>query len=359
MITDFEGLRAILERLPMGVLFVSVNGDIILSNDKAPELLGVDSLDLLEKGMAAIPSATGIHKSWESISTVERREDTVEFARARRSYSAIVVQGDLALFGQPCIMILVSDVTEVEQHRELRENVMGELLRRIRGPLTSVKTALAILASGKDISMSEAAREVVGLGDAEVRRLSGLIGDMSEMLNLEGGLPDGDLYLENVDLRSAIQRCVRSAGKTMAGRGREIRVEADGDGPWSVIADYEKLRVVLDHLLSNALVYSEASAPVRISVCASGGGEAEIRIDDAGVGISPEDLPHIFGKFFRSSQPMVAASEGTGLGLFISKSYAELMGGTLHLDSAEGRGTTAVLRLPIPSAADWAGDRGR
>lgn len=347
---DYEGLRGILDRLPTGVFLVSREGEIPLHNAKVPEMLGVDALDLMERGIAAVPEDTGIPGAWRTLRDEERREQTLELSRGGRRLSAALIQGEHALFGERCLLALVSDVSERERLRELRDGVIKELLRRARGPLTSVKTALALLSSPEHASLPPAAKEVVQLGDAEIRRLHRLLGDMSELLVLESPSAATGLYMENVELGALLRKCARAAAKTPAGLGRDILLPGPGAADAFVVADLDKLRLVIDHLLANALAYSGSGLPVRVSWSA-GEQRAEIRVEDEGIGIAPGERPGLFGKFFRGGRPEVLAREGSGLGLFISRAYAELMGGALVLEDRPGRGTVAVLTLPAPARA--------
>jgi signal transduction histidine kinase len=350
MVVDYEGLRRILDRLPTGILFVTREGEVPLYNAKAPELIGVDPLDLLEHGVSAVPEGTGIPSAWKSLRGEEHGEETHEFARGALRCSVNLIQGDHALFGERCLLILISDISERVRLRELRQGVLKEILPRVRGPLTSVKTAMALLNSPAHDSLPEAAKEVVRLGDAEVRRLHGLIGDMSDLLALEGPAAGSGLYMENVDLGPLLRKCARAAGKTPSGRGREILLpETDGSGPAIVIADLDKLSLVVDHLLANALAYSDPSRPVKISWRECGGQTAELRIEDEGIGIQSGDFPGLFGKFFRGSHPQALQKEGSGLGLFISRSYVDLMGGSLRLENRPEGGAAAILTLQVPA----------
>jgi signal transduction histidine kinase len=350
MVVDYEGLRGILDRLPTGILFVTREGEVPLHNAKAPDLVGVDPLDLLEHGVSAVPEETGIPSAWKSLRAEDHGEVTLEFARGALRCSVNLIQGDHSLFGERCVLVLISDITERVRLRELRQGVLKEILPRVRGPLTSVKTAMALLSSPAHDSLPEAAKEVVRLGDAEVRRLHGLIGDMSDLLALEGPAAGSGLYMENVEPGPLLRKCVRAAGKTPSGRGREILLpEPGGNGPPFVIADLDKLRLVVDHLLANALAYSDPARPVRISWREGEGQTAELRIEDEGIGILPGDFPGLFGKFFRGSHPQALEKEGSGLGLFISRSYADLMGGGLRLENLPERGAAAILTLQLPA----------
>jgi signal transduction histidine kinase len=107
--------------------------------------------------------------------------------------------------------------------------------------------------------------------------------------------------------------------------------------------DRERLRQLLDNLLSNALKYSDAGGEVSVAACAENG-SVKVRDTDHGPGIPPEHQGIIFQKFGRAAGR--AVKPGTGLGLFISRSFAEAHGGSLEVDSRPGEGATFTLTLP-------------
>lgn len=113
--------------------------------------------------------------------------------------------------------------------------------------------------------------------------------------------------------------------------------------------DLLKFESILDNLLSNAFKYTPEGGEVKFSVDASDTtGELEIIVSDNGIGIPKKDIPHVFQRFFQSSKTM-GKKEGTGIGLYLVKSYTELHGGKIHMDSKEDEGTTIRLTFPLPS----------
>jgi signal transduction histidine kinase len=126
-----------------------------------------------------------------------------------------------------------------------------------------------------------------------------------------------------------------------------VRVESSVSrllGEW----DAERLQRVLSNLLSNAIKYSPAGGEVviRLDVASQDGGSvASVRVTDQGLGISAEDLPHIFERFYRGRN-VLSLTAGAGIGLSGVKQIVEQHGGTVEVESAEGQGTTVKVSLP-------------
>jgi two-component system, OmpR family, phosphate regulon sensor histidine kinase PhoR len=354
-VLDYQGLRAIVNQFPMGILLADEKGDILLGNDRAPALLGLDPLDLMERGLAAMPGGAQFGDAVDSLRKADRQKEQIAIPLGRRWLSLTLSKGGLSLFREPCILILITDVTEQRKLEEFRSAFLDELLHRILGPLTSVNTSLAFLSSDSCPMLPESLREVVSLGHAEVKRLHSLMSDMGELLSLEAHSAESELYLENVEVATLLNKCLRRLGKRPEGENREMVLEIpSSQHPFQVNADYEKLGSVLGHVIVNAMAHSPAASPVLIKVAPTSDGQCEIRIVDKGPGIPEKDLPRAFEKFYRIGGRAATDQEGSGLGLFIAKGYVELMKGSIRLESSPGQGTTVTIRLPLGSSEAWA-----
>jgi signal transduction histidine kinase len=122
-----------------------------------------------------------------------------------------------------------------------------------------------------------------------------------------------------------------------------------------VSADSDKLYQVLLNLVVNAIKYSPDGGPVTVTV-GPVDGKLRFEVDDTGVGISPEHLPHVFERFYRASRGKGSAT-GTGLGLFVSKSLVEQMGGRIWAESEPGQGSSFYFELPV-AAGEYDGAGG-
>jgi signal transduction histidine kinase len=134
-----------------------------------------------------------------------------------------------------------------------------------------------------------------------------------------------------------------------AAQQKAVKLElADGDPLVSVEADADKLKQILINLLDNAVKFSppDSSVRVRAEPMATA---LRILVEDRGPGVAPEDVPHLFERFFRGRAAGVTA--GSGLGLAIAKNLARLHGGDITLKSSPGQGSVFTLNLPASGAA--------
>lgn len=149
------------------------------------------------------------------------------------------------------------------------------------------------------------------------------------------------LDLEEVDLREVVRDVVAQLGSVLARTHTplSLRAEASVVGCW----DRFRLEQVVTNLLDNAIKYG-AAAPVEVTVALQDG-SAVLTLRDQGIGISPERLPFIFGRFERAVSSRHYG--GLGLGLYIVRQIVELHGGSIQVESTPGQGSTFTVRLPL------------
>ena len=165
-----------------------------------------------------------------------------------------------------------------------------------------------------------------------------LINDILDLSKIEAGRMD--IQPEQVDLKHLVAECVTSIC-SLVKPGVQLDQHVEDVAP--VRTDLDRLRRILMNLLSNAVKFTEQG---HITVSLRAAGEwTELAVADTGVGISSEELPHIFDEFHQVDGPGGGAQEGTGLGLAIAQKSGALLGGTLSVESEVGKGTTFTLRL--------------
>jgi signal transduction histidine kinase len=233
-----------------------------------------------------------------------------------------------------------------DQHRLLdrilaqREDLLRALTHDIRSPLNVIAMNAALLS------------RTAGEGDPDVRRRTELIQggvaavdsmlrDLVEVAALESG--QVRLTRATVDLAALIGRLKDGLGGALPASRVQVDVP-DGALP-PLHADPQRLERVLVNVVANALKYS--SGPVTIAARAHPG-SVVVSVRDEGPGISPEDLPHIFEKYYRASG--ARPKEGLGLGLYICRLLVEAHGGRIWAESERGRGSTFRIAIPTPPA---------
>jgi two-component system OmpR family sensor kinase/two-component system sensor histidine kinase BaeS len=230
----------------------------------------------------------------------------------------------------------------LEAGETLRRNLMADVAHELRTPLTVIQGNLQAILDGVyplDVA------QVAGLYD-ETRLLTRLVDDLRELALAEAG----QLRLERapVDLVALAQGVTANFMSAAEAAGVKLSAPA-GDGEVQALGDADRLGQVLRNLLSNALRHTPAGQAVAVRVAAAGRGVAEVvlTVADTGMGISPEDLPHVFDRFYRGSKSRGRRVGSAGLGLAIARQLVRAHGGEISVESAEGIGTTFTVRLPV------------
>jgi PAS domain S-box-containing protein len=234
-----------------------------------------------------------------------------------------------------------------EQLRELdrlKDEFISLVSHELRTPLTSIHGYLELLLEGGAGELGAEQERWLTVVERNSRRLMQLVGDLLFMAQVEAGKLALDL--EEVDLNEVISECLEAAQPTADDRQIELVAEV-AETP-TMLGDRSRLAQVLDNLISNALKFTPPSGRVSVRVSVVGS-DAVVEVQDTGVGIPSDEQDRLFERFFRSSTATEQAIPGTGLGLTIAKTIVERHEGTISIESAEGTGTTARVRLPVGS----------
>jgi len=209
-------------------------------------------------------------------------------------------------------------------------------------PLTSIGGFAEMLAAGYAGKLAPAASDYVDAILESVARLSKLIDDVLDLTT--GDTRGVALERERVDLAGLCRAAVEWAGARAAEKAQKLTCEIE-PSTGTVIGDARRLRESIEHVLGNAIAYSDRGG--RISLAAEGDdNRAVIRIVDNGSGIAKQDLPRVFNRFDRVAEPGVRGEAALGLGLPLTRQFIEAHGGTVDLQSKKGKGTTVTLTIP-------------
>lgn len=225
--------------------------------------------------------------------------------------------------------------------RELLANVSHEL----RTPLARIGVALDLAGEGD----GEAERKSLAEIRLDLSEIEDLINDImtTARLDVEHGRLSSSGFSLHFERLSPLDLSARAATRFRARcPGRSLVVESSNERLPAILADPVLFRRVLDNLLENAHKYSpDLGKPVLLRTSAAAD-RVTFEVTDAGVGISEEDIPHVFAPFFRSERSRSRAGGGVGLGLTLVRRIVEAHAGSVDIASAVGRGTTVRVRLP-------------
>ncbi len=231
------------------------------------------------------------------------------------------------------------DITERKQAERLREEYLSLISHDLRAPLAVIMGQadwLRRLLEKRGLERETGSAESILKG---AKRMNSMLQDLVESARLEAGRME--MHKELCNLLELVSEV---AGRVGTLRDRErLRVESAQRVP-PLPADPERIERALVNLITNSLKYSEPGTPVVIRVGRQDG-YALTSVTDQGVGIPPEDIPHMFERFFRAKTARKA--EGLGLGLYITRLIVEAHGGRIWAESQVGKGSTFSFTLPL------------
>ena len=256
-----------------------------------------------------------------------------------------VAQGDYSARvgeeGPPEMRSLAQAFNSMAQRLEAtdqrRRSLLSDVTHELRTPLTVIQGNLEGILDGVYGPDQARLRSILD----ETRVLARLVEDLRTLALAESGALQ--LKKEPVHLGALVRETATSFDSQADAAGVKISVEVP-PAPPPVEVDPARIREVLSNLLANALRYTPRGGEIRLSYTeeeASARPGALISVADSGPGIPPEDLPHVFDRFYKSSD-----SGGMGLGLSIARYLVEAHGGVIRAESQPGRGTTIALTLP-------------
>jgi signal transduction histidine kinase len=222
------------------------------------------------------------------------------------------------------------------RQEELRRNMVADIAHELRTPLSVIRGNLEALLD----DVFPLTKKSVASVHKETLLLSRLVGDLQELALAEAG----QLTIKQIPLtlKAVLEPILASIEPQTAERGLTVELDLPPDLP-PVSGDPDRLRQIFLNLLSNSLRHTPGGGQITISARQEPPW-VEVHVADTGQGIAPEDLPHIFDRFYRPNQRRDHG--GTGLGLAIVRHLVEVHGGHIRVESQVGKGTTFIFTLP-------------
>jgi signal transduction histidine kinase len=236
----------------------------------------------------------------------------------------------------------VRDITAQKQEEELQNTFISVISHELKTPVSIIKGYAGTLRREDVTFTPEQYREGLAVIEEEADRLARQIQDLLDVSRLTaGGLR---LELTDVSLPLLAAEVVRGFAAT-AGETHQFELRFPDDMP-PVRADYERVRQALSNLVSNAVKYSPDGGTIRIG----GWNEQDYAVcyvSDQGIGIPPEEQEAIFRRFYRVDNRLARETQGSGLGLFLTRAIVEAHGGRIWVESQVGKGSRFVFTLPL------------
>jgi two-component system, OmpR family, phosphate regulon sensor histidine kinase PhoR len=344
-----KSLETILGAMPDGLLVVDDRRRVQLTSAKVIDLFGKAASTPGRPLIELVRDAAADRLVDESMRTGESRNSALAITRGA-GQTVNLEMSAVPLPGNPGqargAVVLFRDMTHLREMEEMRRDFVANVSHELRTPLSIFRGYLETLLEDPRQPPNELVR-ILEVMERHSDRLNSLVEDVLSLAGLEAAEPR--LEIAQIDLADFLRTIARDWEKRFA--AKKLRVDVDIAKELPLLhADEDRLQEIVYNLLDNAVKYSQPGGEVHIRAQARNG-EMAIEISDAGIGISADDLPHIFERFYRADKARSRELGGTGLGLSIVKHIAQLHGGSVEAESTVGQGTTIRVRLPLVEAS--------
>jgi len=335
-------LKTVFNCIEGAVLVTNREGKVVLHNPAAVGVLDLASKPVVGQPVSRVlrhPDAANMIKNVTNDLTAVTREfepGTLSPLHLR-ACCAPVHTATGKIFGSVTVF---EDVTTQKQVEQLKSEFVSMLAHELRAPLAAIEQ---MIHAARSSTAEERRAHFLNRIRERTRSLLQMIENLLNLSRLDAGSTAFTLEPARGDqLLAEVVELIRPRADD-----KHIRlVHVPAEEQWWVRVDHEQICGVFTNVLDNAVKYTPDGGEVNISMVKKGG-LAVVRIADTGIGISPEDLPNIFDRFFRVKSGATRGITGSGLGLSLAKRIVEAHRGRIEAESQPGRGTTFKISLPL------------
>jgi PAS domain S-box-containing protein len=340
-----ERIRKIIEFMPIGLVILDKACCIEFINKRTQEMFGYEQEELLGESLehlfAAAPenASEGLQKIFSK--SLNHITDVMAVSKSKKEFPAELTISDFPGAERDRYLAIVLDVTERVEIQRMRQAFVAMVSHELRSPLTSIKGYLSLIDIGAFGPLSPEVVDGAQRSERNVVRLITLINDLLDLQKMEEGMLSISPQVTNV---GTILTQSLDAVRVLA-QERGVRIEMPS-ADWELKVDAGRIIQVMVNLLSNAIKFSPANERITVQV-GKDIHNARFRVIDRGRGIPPRFKEAIFERFQQVSDSDSTKLGGTGLGLAICKAIVERHGGSIGVESEEGRGSAFWFQVPL------------
>jgi PAS domain S-box-containing protein len=348
--------QAILQSIADGVVVNNAQGQVVLLNPAAEQILNSSREHLLSTDVRRLIEAFDDPGRTEALATIEsmlvkaNRPSQIQIFSVMLEMDNRVISAHMApviarhdeFLG---VVTVLRDITKEVESDRAKSEFISTVSHELRTPMTAIKGYTDLMYGGAVGPLTDNQTHFLNVIQNNTGRLIALINDLLDISRIE----TGRVRFEPapVKLGEVIGDVVEAMAARAKERGLNVSYEVAAGLP-EVMGDRDRLHQVLTNLVGNAVNYTPEGS---VTIEATDANMAvQVSVRDTGVGIDSEEISRIFDRFYRSDDPVVQAASGTGLGLPIVKMFVEMHGGRVWVDSEKGRGSTFTFILPVRGA---------
>jgi PAS domain S-box-containing protein len=346
-------LASIVEFSNDAIITVALDATITTWNPAAERLSGYSAEEAVGQPISILAPADAPDEMPPLLDRVSAGEDISSFEVRRVGKDGR--EADLLVTISPVLgpdgdvegaSMIARDITEQKRAREeierAKEEFFGSVSHELRTPLTSIIAYGELLEEFDLENLSDQGRKAVEVIQRNAERELRLVGDMLLVTRIQEG--QFSLHLAPTNLNAVVEDAVVAARPSAEKDGLELRLDAEPVP--ELEADPHRLGQAVDNLLSNAIKFTPAEGCIVVHLRRSGD-IATIQVDDSGLGIPEEEQKRLFDRLYRARSAQEHQIQGVGIGLSIVKAIAEAHGGSVRVESEEGKGTTFTIAIPL------------
>lgn len=331
-------LEAVLKQLTDGVVIVDDTGIIQMINPAAKKIFNIEGIDVIDQSLAIVTRHHDIVNLWKKTQESDKGDvNSIEISTNKVVLQALGIPLIESLPGSS--LLVFHDVTRIRHLETVRRDFISNISHELRTPLASLKALTETLQDGA-LEDTNVANRFLNRMEIEVDSISLIVQELLELSRIESGRVP--LNLETVDPCELISTAVERLRLQAERSGLTLNTNCPNDLP-AILADFSRMEQVLVNLLHNAIKFTPSGGSITIS-CDQNDTHVIYAVSDTGEGISSEDFPRIFERFYKADR--ARAGGGTGLGLAIAKHLVEAHNGEIWAESIEGKGSTFYFSIP-------------
>ena len=361
----------VLNSIDEGVMIVHSSGIVVLVNPAAMRLLGINDPNMVEnlqlasilnlensEGTKIEDDVNPVLRAVMNGENFETRDLILVSVQEQRRPVAISVV--CTTTGQNERIITLRDIArELEEEGE-QADFISTASHEMRTPVASIEGYLGLALNPKTATIDERARKYLEEAHASSKHLGRLFKDLLDVTKLDD--KKIRVQLTPVEMVSTVRSIANGQVPMMSEKGIHYTFGANAarsDNTGRVVnqevyasVDIDFLREAVNNLVENAIKYTASGGGIWVNVRGDDD-RVLINVTDTGIGISPDDLKHVFQKFYRADNSQTRTVGGTGLGLYLVKQRVEAMGGKVWAESSFGEGSTFYLSFPRITAEEY------
>lgn len=345
--SERQRLDSVLKHMTDGVMATDRRGRIILTNRKALDFISSSEEEVMGHSIMEVlhlQDRYSFRELFDSNDEILMDMSTPDQESVIKGEYSIIQRDSGFISG---LVWVLTDVTEREKIERDRRQFVSNVSHELRTPLTSVRSYSEALADGA-LADQELAVEFLGVIQNETDRMIRMIGDLLHLSNMDSGKEQ--LNFELVSFTALVSHVLDrfdmmvQSGQFGSDRPFTIVRELAGE-EYFVEIDQDRMTQVIDNIINNAIKYSPDGGTITVRLMSTHN-EVTLSVQDQGLGVPQNSIPHLFDRFYRVDKARSRAQGGTGLGLAIAKEVIEMHHGRIWVNSIENKGSTFFVSLP-------------